>query len=265
MERTPETPASPEGWTVDDLATDLAQASIAPGDLLVIHSSLSSIGHVKGGAATVVEAFVRAVGPTGTLLWPGLTFAGSMTMFLRDNPVVDLRRRPSHNGAIPRAAGERADAVRSIHPTHTAIGIGPKAGELFSGDQDGQGPLGTESPFFKAAQASGRIVLLGVTCRANTTLHCVEELAAPYIFGDETFDVRTIDLTGREHRIGVRGYTTCTPRCFESIEPRLVAEGIMTTGRMGAATVSILDGRRLLAEVTEWVRREPTLLGKPTG
>jgi len=253
---------STDGWTIDQLTADLAASGIAAGDLLVVHSSLRSIGHVAGGAAAVVEAFVRAVGATGTVLFPGLTFDGSMTVFLRADPVVDLRQRPSHNGAIPRAAGQRPDAVRSIHPTHTAIGIGPAAGDLFAGNQSGQGPMGVDSPFHKAAMAGGRVVLVGVDCSTNTTLHCVEELAAPYIYNGEVFHIRAIDLEGREHAFTIRGYTTCTPRRFGSIEPRLLDAGIMTMGRLGDADVRICDGRRLIETVTEWVRAEPYLLGK---
>ena len=111
----------PTGWTIDDLLADLRTSGIRPGDLLVVHSSLKSLGYVAGGAEAVVEALVRAVGPAGTVLFPALTFEGSLTRFLREHDMIDLRRRPSHNGAIPRAAGQRRDARRSVHPTHTVI------------------------------------------------------------------------------------------------------------------------------------------------
>ncbi|NLF30693.1 MAG: AAC(3) family N-acetyltransferase [Planctomycetes bacterium] len=253
----------PTGWTIDDLIADLRAAGIRPGGLLVVHSSLKSIGYVAGGAEAVVEALVRAVAPAGTVLFPALTFQGSLTRFLREHDVIDLRQRPSHNGAIPRAAGRRGDAVRSIHPTHTVIAIGPAAADLFAGHQDGQGPTGTDSPFARAAMAGGTIVLIGVDCSTNTTLHCVEEAAAPYTFNGEVFAPLTIDLDGREHRIRVRGYTTETPRRFASIEPRLLDEGIMTFGRLGSAPLRLCDGRRLLTEVTAWVRQEPYLLAAP--
>ncbi len=255
----------PNGWTIDDMMADLRLSGIDAGDLLVVHSSLRSMGYVAGGAAAVVEALVHTVGPTGTVMFPALTFDGSVTAFLRTHEVVDLRRRPSHNGAIPRAAGQRRDAVRSVHPTHPAIAIGPAAAELFAGNQDGQGPTGEDSPFARAARAGGTIVLIGVDCSANTTLHCVEERAAPYVFNGELFAPLTLDPAGCGHRIRVRGYTTDTPRHFTAIEPRLLDEGIMTLGRLGSAPLRLCDGRRLLTEVTAWVRQDPYLLGTPKG
>ncbi|MFW6146474.1 MAG: AAC(3) family N-acetyltransferase [Planctomycetota bacterium] len=253
----------PTGWTIDDMMADLKLSGVRSGDLLVVHSSLSRMGYVAGGAAAVVEALVHTVGPTGTVVFPALTFEGSMTRFLRTHEQVDLRQRPSHNGAIPRAAGQRRDASRSVHPTHTVIAIGPAAPHLFAGNQDGQGPTGPASPFARAAMAGGKIVLIGVDCSVNTTLHCVEEQAAPYIFNGEVFAPLTIDLDGRGHRIHVRGYTTATHRHFPAIEPRLQDEGIMTIGHLGSAPSRLCDGRRLLTEVTAWVRQEPYLLGTP--
>ena len=253
---------SGRGLTVDDLVVDLRRARTVPGDILTVHSSLRSIGHVDGGAAAVVEALVRAVAPGGTVMFPGLTFSGSVTVFLREHRVIDLREHPSRNGAIPRAAGERPDAVRSLHPTHTVIAIGPAAPGWFAGDQNGEGPCGENSPFARAARAGGKIILIGVTNSCNTTLHCVEEAAAPYIFCGEEFDATAIDAAGRERTVTVKGYTTGQPRDFAAIEPRLLESGIMTMHTLGQAELRVIDGRRLLLEVTEWVRREPYLLAR---
>ncbi len=256
------TDTSDAGLTVDNLVADLRQAGVAAGDILTVHSSLRSIGHVQGGPAAVVEALVRAVSPGGTVLFPGLTFNGSVTVFLREQRVIDLREHPSHNGAIPRAAGERADAVRSLHPTHTAIAIGPAAADLFAGDQSGEGPCGENSPFALAAKAGGKVVLVGVTNGCNTTLHCVEEAAAPYIFCGEEFDATAIGAAGRERTVTVKGYTTSQPRDFAGIEPRLLESGIMTMHTLGQAELRVIDGRRLVTEVTDWVRAEPFLLAR---
>ncbi len=40
---------------------------------LVVHSSLSSIGWVVGGAPTIVSALLDAIGETGTLAMPSAT------------------------------------------------------------------------------------------------------------------------------------------------------------------------------------------------
>lgn len=250
------------GIGVDELVADLRQAGVCEDDILVVHSSLRSIGHVDGGPSTVVESLVQAVGPGGTVLFPALTIDGSVTEFMRRQNVVDLRESPPTTGAISRAAAVREDALRSAHPTHSVVAIGGLASELLSGNQSGQGPCGTESPFCKAAQAGGKILMIGTRNSTNTTLHTIEEIAAPYIFIGETFDMEVIDLDGQKHRVAVKGYTTSTPRNFNGIELRLLEEGIMTIHRLGQAEMRVIDGKRLLTEGTEWVRQQPFLLAE---
>ncbi len=53
-----------------DLDSGLRRLGVEPGDFLEVHSSLSSFGRVVGGAATVVDALVGAVGQNGAILMP---------------------------------------------------------------------------------------------------------------------------------------------------------------------------------------------------
>jgi aminoglycoside 3-N-acetyltransferase len=86
---------------------------------LMVHSSLSRLGHVAGGAGAVNEALLDALGPQGTLLMPSFNHGNARVY----NPLAT----PSTNGAITDALWRRPDAVRSIHPTHPVAAIGPKA------------------------------------------------------------------------------------------------------------------------------------------
>ena len=63
-----------------------------PGDVLVVHSSLKSMGHVEGGAECVIAALTDAIGPEGTLILPAFTFASSYsTSFFSDRPFNSCR------------------------------------------------------------------------------------------------------------------------------------------------------------------------------
>lgn len=52
------------------LLFQLNELGILPGDIVLVHSSLSALGFVEGGAQTVIDTLLSAVGPQGTLLMP---------------------------------------------------------------------------------------------------------------------------------------------------------------------------------------------------
>jgi aminoglycoside 3-N-acetyltransferase len=56
----------------EDVAQAARDVGIVPGDTVMFHSSLSSMGRVVGGANTVIDGFLEAVGPEGTVAVPTL-------------------------------------------------------------------------------------------------------------------------------------------------------------------------------------------------
>lgn len=56
--------------TIRSIEKDLRKLGIEQGDLLLVHSSLSSIGWVCGGSQSVIEALLNVVGEKGTLVMP---------------------------------------------------------------------------------------------------------------------------------------------------------------------------------------------------
>lgn len=244
----------------EQLLHDLQHAGIVPGDILVIHSSLKSIGVVTGGAAAVVAALRAAAGDTGAVLFPCLTFNGSVTEYLHTVKSVDLRLAAIHTGAIPAAAWKSPDACRSIHPTHPVAGFGAKAVKLLTQSQSGQGPLGSDSPFYRAAYAGSKILMIGVTLDTCSTLHCVEEMAAPYIYSGEVFTVPTIDFHGKEHKIAVKGYCVNRTRRFTIIQETLLQEGIMEIKRLGKAPMLVIKAQAMIEKTLELLRHDEYLL-----
>lgn len=50
------------------IAQQLRQLGLAHSDIVEVHSSLSSLGYVAGGAATVIQALIAVVGETGAIV-----------------------------------------------------------------------------------------------------------------------------------------------------------------------------------------------------
>ena len=154
--------------TRTDISTGLKSMGLKAGDRAMLHSSLSRIGHVEGGALTVVGAFLDVLGPTGTLMVPTFTHSGCQYF----DPLVT----PSLNGAVTEAARSFPGAVRSLHPTHAVTAIGPDARDLVKDDLD-RGALGKDCALDRLIKKGGYVFLLGVDHKANSAIHIGEDHA----------------------------------------------------------------------------------------
>ncbi|HEX2951079.1 MAG TPA: AAC(3) family N-acetyltransferase [Armatimonadota bacterium] len=166
--------------TIQQIADDLLTAGIRPGGVILVHSSLRSLGPVPGGAETVIQGLLRALGDEGTLLIPALSFA----LVHADNPYFDVKKTPANIGALSEYFRTRPGTLRSVHPTHSVCGIGPAAEKLLANHHLDSTPVGPHSPFRRLREVGGQVCFLGCGPGPNTSMHGVEEVAeAPYLFG----------------------------------------------------------------------------------
>ena len=56
--------------TVNTIIKDLRQLGVKKGDILMVHSSLSSMGWVAGGPVAVIQALMGVLTKEGTLIMP---------------------------------------------------------------------------------------------------------------------------------------------------------------------------------------------------
>lgn len=216
-------------------------------DSVIVHSSLSSLGWVDGGAQTVVDALCDTLSD-GTMMMP---------TFTRYDRAYDPKTSPSTVGAITEAFRNRPAAVRSAHPTKSVAAIGPDADSLVA-DHELRNPIGPGSPIHRQIEdRDGQILLLGVDHTTNSALHVAERLAnLPYRDQISETTIRRAD--GSTGTVEVN-QVHCS-RGFDvvgSIADRL---GIGWEGRVGDATARLFDGRTLLSLVVELLEEQPGLL-----
>jgi aminoglycoside 3-N-acetyltransferase len=175
--------------TEKTLRRDLLALGLAPGRTLVVHSSLSAMGWVEGGPATVIRALLHAVGGQGTLAMPAATPrcadpAGwldppvpeaRLEEMRRNLPLFDLHTTPTTMGAIPEAFRTWPGTMRSDHPLESVCARGPLASEITA-----QHPRpfseGTGTPFGKLYELDSWVLLLGVGFHRCTALHTAESM-----------------------------------------------------------------------------------------
>jgi aminoglycoside 3-N-acetyltransferase len=140
------------------LADDLKKAGIRKGCPLLIHTSLSALGHVEGGANTVIDALLDAVGPEGTLVIPTLSYLYTNA----ESPTFDVAKTPTNLGTIPETFRLRHGVARSMHPTHSCAAVGPQTLAVLGEHRHDRSPVGENSPFRKVRDLDGQVAFLGV-------------------------------------------------------------------------------------------------------
>ena len=166
---------TPPSVTGDELVRDLRQLPLPAGALVMVHSSLASIGDVQGGAGTVVDALLETLGEEGTLMVPAFTFPASGRLGF----VFDPAETPSYMGAISENARRRSQARRSIHLHHSVATIGPMAEELSA--SGGASAWDGDSPMGQLFARDGWLMLLGVPYLRLTAMHlCEVAVGVPY-------------------------------------------------------------------------------------
>lgn len=170
----------------EEITAALSALGVKKGETLLVHSSLSGLGYIPGGAETVIEALSDAVGEEGTFLAPAfarpyIMFEGEVnktTVFrpYDKRPDGALRDKTISTGALPKEMVKRADTFRSGHSTHEWVAKGKKAEEMVSGHGFLDGPAGVTSPLHKVLCEKGSVIFFGCTLACNTFLHYLEDV-----------------------------------------------------------------------------------------
>lgn len=231
--------------TKQDLVDQLRALGVGPGMTIMVHSSLSAIGRVEGGAQTVIEALIEAVGPTGTVAMPAMS-AG----------VYDHENSPSNVGSITEAFRQYPGVKRGFHPTHSACAIGPNTDYLLEGIFDQPTAIGTESPWGRLARLpEGYVLLIGVDQDRNTLLHYPEEIVrAPYL---NTIKRQYRDPQTGEVKTKVIEWFPGPHRDFIGLEPALRRGRALKMGKLGRAVCRLMHAGTTVEIVTAELRRDP--------
>lgn len=244
----------------DIIQKDLEKIGLKIGDVVLVHSSLSKIGWVDGGADTVIDALLASVGDEGTILVPTLT--GSSELSPQNPPFFDVRNTPCWTGKIPETFRKRSNAIRSLHPTHSIAAIGRMAEELAEGHENTLTPCGKNSPYDKLASLpNGKILLLGVDLESCTSFHHAEEIAGvSYHMQDQPTEATMLDREGLERKMKLYLHKYGSWRQFEIMRETFLQAGIMRTGKIGEADSSLLLAKEIAARTLHALKENPDLL-----
>jgi aminoglycoside 3-N-acetyltransferase len=267
-------PGNGQPVTFSRMSDDLRAIGVRRGTILMLHTRMSAIGWVVGGAETVVRAVLEALGPDGTLVaytgWNDNPFELEgwppdwKDSYLRELPAYDptISQPARDNGRVPERIWTWPDSVRSAHPEANVTAIGRQASWLVS-DQPDDFPQGAGSPLAKLVEAEGQVLMLGAPLSTITLLHHSETLAEgrekrfvtyrmPVLVDGRTEwrTYRDIDTTAR----GAFPYEDLFAEdAFEVIGREALAAGCGRTGLVGRAVSYLFEASALTRFGIEWI------------
>lgn len=174
--------------TKKDILSAFSEIGLKKGQVVMVHTSLSSIGYVCGGAQTIIEALIETVGAEGTIMmptqsWKNLdpedgvhwTVAEEYWQIIRDNwPAYDKKITPTNTmGAVAEMFRSWPGTVRSDHPARSVAAWGKHA-EYLTSDHDLENIFGEGSPIGKLYELDGSVLLIGVDYDKNTSIHLAD-------------------------------------------------------------------------------------------
>lgn len=176
--------------TVSTIYYDLMRLGVRTDDILLVHSSLSSLGWVCGGAQAVITALMNALGNGGTLVMPAHSGDWSDPAEWRNPPVpvewmqtiYDNMPEFRHEVTPTRGMGRIAElfrlfpgTIRSNHPQVSFCANGRFAKHI-TGEHPLAPQLGMKSPLGKMYNLEAKVLLLGVGYDSCTSFHLAETL-----------------------------------------------------------------------------------------
>ncbi|WP_037571753.1 aminoglycoside N(3)-acetyltransferase [Phaeacidiphilus oryzae] len=260
-----ETPREPL-CTRDSLAEDLRALGVRPGGALLVHSSLSSLGWVVGGAVTAVEALMAALGAAGTLVVPTHTSDNSdpgewgnppvpeewWPVIRAHMPPYDPRITPSRGmGAIAETVRTWPGAQRSAHPQTSFSAHGPLA-EKITGGHALDCRLGEDSPLARLEEADAQVLLLGAGYDSCTCFHLAEYRLPPDRRRTAECACAVSGPAGRAWRTFTD--TRVTSEDFAELGAGYETAQPVTRGRVGGADSRLFPLRDAVAYAQAWLR-----------
>ncbi len=252
--------------TVTSLVADLRALGVEQGMTVMVHSSLSRLGYVSGGAHAVVIALLQALGEAGTLAMP--THSGDLSdpagwskppipeawweVVRSEMPAYDPGLTPTRwMGSIVECFRHVPGVVRSAHPTVSAAAVGPNAEFMVAGHELSHG-LGESSPQARLNELDGQILLLGVTHANNTSLHLAEYRSAQTGAAEVTQSSPVI-VGGRRQWVSYSDLDD-DDADFAEIGEAFAATGAERAGPVGAGTGRLMRSQDLVTFATSWMR-----------
>ena len=250
-----------------DILSALSEVGVCNGQTIMVHTSLSSLGFVCGGAQVIIEALLETVGTEGTIMMPTQSWKNldpatgvhweepeNWWQLIRENwPAYNKDITPTNTmGTVAEMFRKWPGTLRSDHPARSVAAWGKHA-EYLTSAHDLSNIFGDGSPIGKLYEQDGLVLLIGVGYDKNTSLH-LADVRASYpgkhnsteysaVLGDGKRvwkQYETLFVDGEDfNEIGAAFENTCSVR----------------KAALGNGTITLMKQRELVDFAVTWIEQ----------
>jgi len=252
--------------TVDSMCMELSTLGVSKGDVLIVHSSLSSLGEVIGRQEAVVRALLKTVGAEGTIVMPAFTWENDDPANYENPPIpekwhgifrenmlpFDKNTTPvfvAGIGVIPEYFRTYLGTVRSDHPYVSFTANGKFAQQIV--EKHVLTPShGMDTPLGALYNIGAKILLIGVGYENCTAFHLSEALTGIF---PKTAERYLITESGGRVWKTVEDYDGVDS--FHSLGSAYERCGCVTTGRVGLAACKLFGFKTAVDFGVDWIMK----------
>lgn len=251
----------------NDIVNELKRMGLQKNDVVMVHTSLKSMGYVCGGAQTVIEALIEVVGEAGTIMMPTQSWKNLDPeegvhwdadehdwQQIRDNwPAYDKDLTPTNTmGATAEMFRKWPGSIRSDHPARSVCAYG-KYAKYLTRDHDLSNIFGEGSPIARLYELDAKVLLLGVGYDKNTSLH-LADVRAEYPGKHNCIQYSAV----MEHGVRVwKKYDTLfvDGEDFEDIGRAFEENCPVSRGVIGEAEIRLMRQRDVVDYAVGWIEK----------
>ncbi len=251
--------------TIESLVEQFAACGLAAGQTVIVHTQMSALGWIAGGAATIIHALLHVLTPSGTLMMPAFSPDNNdpahwkhppvpehwWPIIRQHTPVYDPLTSPTWGVGVTAEIFRRwPGVIRSAHPNASFAACGPNAEYLLANHTSLERLFDDESPIGRLYTLDGYVFLLGPDHGKNTSLHLAEYRAEiPQHFVREG---SAIQVDGVRQWVAYEMFDL-NDSDFPALGDAYEAAHHIPRGRVGRAEVRFMKQRPLVDFAVGWL------------
>ncbi|MCW4034054.1 MAG: AAC(3) family N-acetyltransferase, partial [Candidatus Bathyarchaeota archaeon] len=237
----------------DQIIKDLRTLGLSDGDHVAVTLSFKSIGYVKGGPKTLIDALLEVVGPNGTVMMNTFTYHFPPATVPEDY-VFDSNSTRTYAGLVPETLRTLNEVTRSTHPICSVATIGKMAHYLTDEHNERSEPF---LPYSNLAKIDGKYLCIGIGDRLVGIRHEAQQRAGlTKVF--PFFQAVRYKTNQGTTKLFVKRFPGCI-RNLPKMVPRLKTMGVLKSGKVGIADAYLASAETLIESMTEMLTQNPTL------